>query len=331
MVAKTPDPRFIPQLLRALPHEIRLAIFESVFQGLFLGRAIVEVRNVAGKTSLSMADKHDASEYSGAMSFLDTSVVGRTIATAAAEALYRSQFMFAIDAETLPDFLELCPLSRTVRPAQYIRRINLYMDEAPNFVGEKEIYGQMLREADWVDLDSDDPDTKLTRSNRRTYVMRKCWKSLLKMLKLKRLEFWIMPAQGKVSLQQAQRCEVRDILPTYFRLCLKSVDTYLYVRTWEQDERENEIEWFRTRKRGLTRNGFFESHVDLSMCFPFRPRCPQTPLDVYRARAAAELARHEHWSLPPGCYREHMKRQVTNNYEDINELYDRLKASSSTL
>ena len=269
--------------------------------------------------------KHDEREFAGAISCLNDSILGENVAAAAAEAFYRSTIEFAVDAKALCTFLRSCPLSLAVAPGKYIEKLSLYMDEDPNFIGDGR-HGQALRKADWIDLDSSVGDDRTTRSGHRTQLMRQCWRAILKMPRLKHFEFSIMPSQGKVSKYDIERWEIRDIIPTHIRLSRRNIVTYIYLRTWEE---QNPIDrtWIDSddsdyEEPDTDENGLYESYLWVSNCVPYRWAEPTAHT---RAQAEAALA-HDPWLGP---FPEASDVQVIRNYDAVRKLFDRFKSDKS--
>lgn len=309
-------------MLSRLPHEVRLKIFHLVFAQSGC-REVIRVEDTAEGITYKFTDKNHERDYSGAVSCLDAAVVGSGVAAAAAEAFYQSKIMFGVDAKVLCTFLQSCPFSLVVEPGKYIKTLLLYMDEDPKFIGDR-VDGQALRKADWVDLVSDAGNDRTTRSGDRTQLMRQCWRAILNMPKLIRFEFCIMPSRGKASAYDIQRWEIRDIIPTHFRLFCKHVDTSVYFRTWElyQEPTSNAFEkwYYQTMHDNVDDDGFYSSHFDLSACIPYRWR---EPTHQERVQADDMLARQDRGTLAP-------KDHAVRNYDALHELLHRLYADKST-
>lgn len=216
--------------------------------------------------------ERDERYYAGIIFCLNAAIVGGGVAAAAAEALYKSDITFAVAAKTLCTFLQKCPLSLVVEPGKFIQGLHLYMDEDPKFIGDGKD-GQALRKADWVDLASHVDNDRATRTGQRTQLMRQCWRAILNMPKLTCFEFWIMPSQGKVSRHDIKRFEIRDIIPTHFRLKRKRVSTSICLRTWEPTvDYKNWV--FDLGLDGLDIkvvdvDGFCEHSLYLNQCVPY--------------------------------------------------------------
>ena len=204
-------------MLGQLPYELRLYVFKIVFLRCNFRPGTRPCHQERGDVHFEFTDDYLRNEFGRAMSCLEARSVGQKTAAAVIEALYGSEFVFAVPAEYVPEFLSLCPLSHTVEPERLIKRLRVFIDEEPNFTGDGSD-GQRLCEADWVDLDDDWVRDIATRAGSRTRLMRQCWRCLLRMPQLQRIHFWITPAQGKVSEAAIQRWEVRNLLPTIFRL-----------------------------------------------------------------------------------------------------------------
>ena len=148
------------------------------------------------------------------------SPVGWSIAAEAAEALYRSEHRFRIDAGLLLGFLAKCPSFQGARPGSLIRKILLNIDEDAHFIGEGRDK-QGLRRADWVILDEGESGYQRQPRSQRNMLMQKCWKALLTMPHLRSLEVHIMPVEGLLPVREVKYFEVRDIAPSVFRLWAK--------------------------------------------------------------------------------------------------------------
>lgn len=276
-------------------------------------------------------EKSSDRKFAGLLSCLDAAIVGEDVVAAAAEALYQSDFHWAVDAEMLPTFLQSCPLSPAVKPGAYIKELILYMDEDSHFIGDGKD-GQALRKADWVEPLSDAGDDRVTRSGHRTQLMRQCWKAILNMPKLESIEFLIMPAQGMVTRSDIQHWEIRDIIPTLFRLTRKRVRAVIYLRFWEvAQEPTNDIDGSFDQKSyyDVDNNVFYQekSHFNLHLCIPDEW---SKPTDHERSLAEALSARQGSWTLFPWdgmC--ASLECQRVRNYDALRELTDRLTADKS--
>lgn len=186
------------------------------------------------------------------------------------------------------------------------------MDEDPKFNGDGED-GQALRKGDWVDLDLDVGDDTTPEPGHRTQLMRQCWRAILKMPKLNRFEFRVMPSQGKAPANDIQRWEIRDIIPTHFRLCLNNVDAAIYLRTWEAHLEPTNVDkrWLdQKRDYVVDDTGLCESQMDLSTCVPYN---------------CNELMGQERFVIPP----EHHDHAIRNCVA-VQDLIDRLKSDKGT-
>ena len=315
-------------MLSRLPHEVRLDIFHRVFAYSF-GREVLRVVDTAEGIAYRFTCEWSERRRAGALSLLDDAVMGQGVAAAAAEALYRSDVTFGVDAKILLTFLQSCPFSRAVQPGKYIKRLHLYMDEDPNFVGDGKD-GQGLRKADWVDLESGPTDYRITRSGSRTVLMRQCWRAILNMPKLNGFEFWIMPSQGKISTWNLWRWEIRDIVPMHFRLFCRHIDATINLRTWEpyREPKDNKYKkWlYRIHHPDPDDDGFYESHVDLSPCIPYKWA---EPTDDERSVAEdtpepGDSPDNRYGVLD--CFNVH----AILNYDALQDLRDRLVVDKST-
>ena len=271
--------------------------------------------------------KHDEREFGGAVSCLNGSILGRDVAAAAAEAFYRSTIEFAVDARALCTFLRSCPLSLAVAPGKYIAHISLYMDEDPNFIGDGR-HGRDLRKADWIDLHSSVGDDRTTRSGHRTQLMRQCWKAILKMPRLNQFEFWMMPSQGKVSQNDIERWEIRDIIPTHIRLSCKNIVTYIYLRTWEEKDPVGRFStWIDSddEEPDVDENGLYESSLMISHCVPYRWSEPTAQMRAQAEAALAHDSRRRPFLSLPDAHEIH----VIRNYDASRKLLDRFRSDKS--
>src|SRR5436190_1322537 len=205
-----------PQMLRRLPAELRLEIFRYVFGNIH--GEIILVEKIDGAIILRPDKSCRFKEnLEKAILYLHPDIVGSEIAIEAAEALFNSDYTFRVNAEQLPEFLTHCPFSCPIKPGEFISKLQINMDEDTNFIGDGPDR-QLLRKADWVDLNEESDDELKLRSQKRTKLMRRYWKAVLKMPRLSHFEFHIAPAGGKMSAKAIQSWEVRDILPMFLRL-----------------------------------------------------------------------------------------------------------------
>lgn len=312
-------------MLSRLPQEIRLQIFRDVFtpsEYMYLGS--IKVEDTAQGITYQFTKEDDEREYGGAVSCLYGSILGEAVAAAAAEAFYKSTFDFRVDAKALCTFLRSCPLSLAVVPGEYIARLFLYMDEDPKFIGDGR-HGQALRKADWIDLESSVGDDRTTRSGHRTQLMRQCWRAILKMPKLKRFGFWIMPSQGKVSKNDIERWEIRDIIPMHIRLSAKDIDVSIHLRTWEVQDPLDDLDiWvdLDCDEAEVDETGLYPSCLCLTRCVPNGWVKPTAHM---RALAEATIA-DDPWRTLPGSHLVHAIRE----YDAFRNLLHRLKSDKST-
>ena len=271
-------------MLSRLPHEIRLSIFYQLYFDPCCGGDI-RLEDTAKGIKFNFSNNYHENIYAGALSCLDATVLGEGVAAAAAEALYRSNFTFGVSATILPTFLERCPLSNTVQPGKYIRKLEFYMEEDPEFIGDGKT-GKDLRKADWVDLGLGSGDDGTTDSTEHTKLMRRCWRAILEMPRLQRFDFLIMPSRDPGLERGVERFEIRDIIPTHFRLFCKNVVVKVYYRL-----SHNKNQYMPPRKiparlshPKACRGGFYESYVDIGECIP---RWCAEPTAEARAKAEA--------------------------------------------
>ena len=290
-----------------LPHEICLSIFGYVFTSLW-GPEILRVQDTAEGVKYNCTQDSWCSDFQGgSIAFLDA------VAVAAAEALYRSNNWFAVDATFLCTFLKRCPLTGLQNPGRYVGSIQLYMDEDPNFLGDG-MDGQGLRKADWVDLKPCADDDEITSSGERTQLMRQCWRAILNMPRLKRFTFYIMPSRGKVLKTDIYSWEIRDILPVHYRLSCKGIYPSIQLRTWK-------LLGLRDQKKEFSNvddKGRYESILDISSCIPHRWIMPN---ECDRERAAIIDY--------PSTIPELCERQRIVNSDALKEFKERCSADKS--
>ena len=131
-------------------------------------------------------------------------------------------------------------------------------------------------------------DGRITRSRHRTQLMRRCWRAIFNMPKLVRLEFWIMPSQGRISANELQHGEVRDIIPTHFRLSLNGVNTLIYLRTWQVDNNDLDSTLVEKSDYDFDDDGFYESLFNLGFCIPYKWRKPPNHEAVIAGTTSAD-------------------------------------------
>ena len=198
------------------------------------------------------------------------------------------------------------------------------MDEDPNFIGDGS-NGQALRKADWINLESSVGDDRTTRSVPRTQLMRQCWRAILNIPRLENFIFWIMPSQGKESENDVERWEIRDIIPTHFRLSCRGIATSIYLRTWEDEDSVDGLSKILDpdyEKPNVDENGLYESSKWISHCIPYRWSEPTAHM---RAQADAALA-HDPSRRP---FPEADEVHIIRNYDAFRNLADRLKSDKS--
>ena len=312
-------------MLSRLPHEVRLTIFHNVFAG-FRYRDVVRVEDTAEGIRFKFEEKRLDDSYAGAISCLDATIVGEGVAAAAAEALYQSDFTFGVDANILCTFLQSCPLSNAVQPGRYIKNLYFYMDEDPNFIGDGRT-GQDLRKADWVDLIPGPGDDRTTRSTKRTQIMRQCWRAILNMPRLRLFEFLIMPSQGKASVTDIKRFEIRDIIPMHYRLFCRGVDPKIFLRTWEVSKNTLQDGFAVLEHPDAQYGKVYESLLKISSCVPYMWKKPTAE---QRAQAEAIAARLGGWSSAnwPDRYNS-LQVQAVRNYDALRHYHRRLVADKS--
>ena len=262
------------KMLSRLPHEVRLNIFHHVFAKVPY-RVSVRVEDTAGGFRFNFERKDDSDRYAGAVSCIHTAKLDEGVAAAAAEALYRSKFTFGVDATILCNFLQNCPLSSVQPPGRYIKRLDFFMDEDPNFIGDGK-NGQELRKDDWVDLVPGPGDDSTMTSTKRTQLMRQCWRAILNMPRLKAFDFFIMPSHGQAWADVIQHFEIRDIMPMHFRLLCRNINASIYVHFPDAltkivlNDTEDMVFAFHNvySHPNSIAGDFYESYVNLSSCIP---------------------------------------------------------------
>ena len=317
-------------MLSRFPHEIRLKIFHIVFAESFL-RVVIRVEDTAEGIRFKFAEEYSNYRYAGAISCLDATIIGEGVAAAAAEALYKSHFTFGVDTNILCTFLQSCPLSNAVQPGRYIKKLSLYMDEDPNFIGDGRT-GQDLRKADWVDLIPGPGDDRTTRSTKRTQSMRQCWRAILNMPRLHLFEFLITPSQGKASADDIQRIEIRDIIPMHFRLFCRNIDARIHVHT--RDTCSTAVldyglvaHFFAIDHPDAQDGDFYECYMDLSSCIPRKWAKPTAEKREEAETIAARLG-----GRPPASWSDFLdtfKLDAIRNYDAFQDYYRRLVADKS--
>ena len=322
----------IDNIISRFPHEIRLIIFHSLFANLS-PQEVIKVENSAGGVRVEFHEMSNTSGYAGALACLNAAMLGKGVAAAAAEALYKSKATFAVESDILCAFLQRCPISKAVQPARYIKKLDFYMDEDPNFVGDGKS-GQDLRKADWVALVPGPGDERETRSTKRTQLMRQCWRAILNMPKLQQFEFWIKPdAQGKASRDVFQRFEIRDVIPMHFRLHCKGIDAKIFCRTWDAVKtilEHKTVDPKILNHRLAQYDNFLASTMDIGSCIPYR-WAPPTPekrviAESIAARPPYYLSRFPVYRV---TLRDTLKLQAVRNYDALILYQRRLVADKS--
>ena len=263
------------KMLSRLPHEVRLNIFHHVFADVPY-RVNVIVEDTAGGFRFNFERKDDSDSYAGAVSCIHNDNMGEGVAAAAAEALYQSDFTFGVGANILCDFLENCPLPSVQQPGRYIKNLDFFMDEDPNFIGDGK-NGQEFREADWVDLVPGPGDDTTMTSTKRTRLMRQCWRAILNMPKLQAFDFFIMPSKDQAWADVVQHLEIRDIIPMHFRLfCKRYIVARIYVHfpdairkivPYGKEDMSYAFHVVYSHPNSIA-GDFYESYVNISSCIP---------------------------------------------------------------
>ncbi|OCK92662.1 uncharacterized protein K441DRAFT_678812 [Cenococcum geophilum 1.58] len=249
------DLHFEPAQLRRLPAELRLVIFCFVFDENF-GR---DHRILLCRDSSSLEFL-----YSEALQrtcpYLDSRLVGLDVATEAAEAFYRSGIHLYSGLGQLLNVLEHCPLSSNATPGRFVTCLRLSIDEDVEYTGDN-IGRHSLRKADWVLLDDQDNERML--QPRRSQLMRRCSKVVLKMPKLKIFHLLIKPADEWKSEDKLSLWEMRDCVPIIFRLRARGINACAFLKVMPSIGNLN------GSKQKVNETRYINSTVDVSMCFPF--------------------------------------------------------------
>ena len=316
----------IDNIISRFPHEIRLIIFHSLFANLS-PQEVIKVENSAGGVRVDFHEMSNTSGYAGALACLDAAMLGKGVADAAAEALYKSKATFAVEADVLCAFLQRCPISKAVEPGRYIKKLEFYMDEDPNFVGDGKS-GQDLRKADWVGLVPGPGDERATRSTKRAQLMRQCWRAILNMPRLQKFEFWIKPDQGKTL--SSQRFEIRDIIPMHFRLHCKGINAKIFLRTLEAFKKvlDQTVDPKILNHRFAQYDNFRASLMDISSCIPYR-WTPPTPEKRAQAESIAARPPHSWFPFYRVTLRDSLRLQAVRNYDALVLYQRRLVADKS--
>ena len=316
----------INNIILRFPHEIRLNIFHSLFANLS-SKEIVKVEKAAGGVKVEFLEIWNTTEYAGTLACLDAATLGQGVAAAAAEALYKSKATFAVEADVLCSFLQRCPISKAVEPGRYIKKLDFYMDEDPDFVGDGKS-GQDLRKADWVGLVPGPGDERETRSTKRAQLMRQCWRAILKMPRLQKFAFWIKPDQGKTL--SPQRFEMRDIIPMHFRLHCKGIHAKIFVRTWEIFKKmlDQTVEPKILNHRFAQYDHFRASLMDISSGIPYR-WTPPTPEKRAQAESIAARPPHSRFPFYRVTLRDSLRLQAVRHYDALIHYQRRLRADKS--
>ena len=196
--------------------------------------------------------------------YLDSRLVGLDVATEAAEAFYQSGILLYSSLGQLLDILEHCPLSSNATPGRFVTYLRLSVDEDVEYTGDN--FGRhSLRKADWVLLD--DQDNERILRPRRSQLMRRCSKAVLKIPKLKTFRLRIVPADEWKSKVELSLWEMRDIVPIIFRLRARGIDAGVSLRVMSPfiGNPNGKIK----KVHPVNKMRYMSSALNVSMCFPF--------------------------------------------------------------
>lgn len=182
---------------------------------------------------------------------MDSRLVVLDVATEAAEALYRNGIHLYSGLGQLLNILEHCPLSSNATPGRFITCLRLSIDEDVEYTGDN-IGRHSLRKADWVLLDDQDNERMLRP--RRSQLMRRFSKVVLKMPRLKIFRLVIVPADERKSKDKLSLWEMRDCVPIIFRLRARGINASVFLRVMIGN---------------LNEMRYKSSTIDVLMCFPF--------------------------------------------------------------
>ena len=216
------DLHFESAQLRRLPAELRLVIFRFVFDEEFGRNHWICLRPVSGRLEFN-----ESEALQRTYPYLDSRLVGLDVATEAAEAFYRSGIRLFCGLGQPLDILKHCPLSSNATPGRFITWLRLSIDEDVEYTGDN-IGRHSLRKADWVLLDDQDNERMLRP--KRSRLMRRYSRVVLKMPKLKTFCLLIVPADEWKSTDKLSLWEIRDCVPIIFRLRARGINASVFLR-----------------------------------------------------------------------------------------------------
>ncbi|OCK73691.1 hypothetical protein K432DRAFT_447702 [Lepidopterella palustris CBS 459.81] len=308
------DLGFEPDQLRRLPPELRLQVFRFVFDADFCKNYRIAINDA------SFGECH-FSEFEAikrAIPYLHASVVGTDIAIEAAEEFYKSRITFYPGPPQLLDILSRCSLSTLNMPGRWITNLQLHFAEDQGFLGEG-ADRKGLRKADWVFLN--DQDNEWMIRSPRTQLFRRGSRALLRMPRLKKVGIRIVPADKWKPASDPSTWEVRDIIPTVYRLRARGVTVTVKLRIMRQYFRDPGR---RTRHIHPTNGKVYAcSTVDISACFPFHYPHHNGLADRSSIIHSGDCVGGTWSSFAK--YRELRQR----NSEALQELFDRLMADKA--
>lgn len=244
-------------MLSRFPHEVRLKIFHFVFDFdvatvSLSSRKVMRVEETPEGFTYRFTHEDDERCYAGAIFCTNAAIVGEGVAAAAAEALYKSHMIFAVDAKLLCSFMQSCPLSHSVEPGRYIRNLHIYKDADPLIIGDGE-------------------------HGHQDQLIRHCWRAILNMPKLGQFESWIKLSKSRFSPHHIKRTEIRHIIPTNYRPIRIRAHTSIRLRAWElHDHPPDRYERLLYELVEVSHvdddddDGFDEPYADFSTCNPYR-------------------------------------------------------------
>ena len=134
-----------------------------------------------------------------------------------------------------------------------------------------------------------------------------------------------MPSQGKVSKNDIERLEIRDIIPMHIRLSAKDIDVSIHFRTWEVQDPLDDLDTLFGSDYDEAEDdetGLYASCLCLTR---FVPNGWVKPTAHMRALAEATMA-DDPWRPLPRAHLAHAIR----NYDPFRNLLARLKSDKST-
>ena len=304
------DLHFEPAQLRRLPAELRLVIFRFVFDEKFGKKHWIWPGRVSDRLEFKRSEALQRT-----YPYLDSRLVGLDVATEAAEAFYRSGVRLYSSLGQLLDILEHCPLSSNATPGRFITWLRVSIDEDVEYTGDN-IGRHSLRKADWVLLDDQDNERMLRP--RRSQLMRRCSRVVLKMPKLKAFRLLIVPADEWKSKDKLSLWEMRDCVPIIFRLRARGINAGVFLRVMRPST--GNLNKKKQKVHPVNKIQYMSSTVDVSMCFPFH-----NPINNGLSDHGGIM------HVGEGVYGEHSHSRTQSdirrrNAEALRELFGRLAA-----